>query len=144
MPKTSPMAGNSPHGWASCRASTPAGASPRCWASASAETPTWASCSTYGARAVIRAAQSKADQASGWFARVLARRNKNVAAVALANKNARIVWDLCWPRTATAHRPTQPDAGGWHEHRSSPATWNDPRQPGFTREACRLHRHSIK
>ena len=48
----------------------------------------------HGARAVIRVAQSKADQASGWLAKVLARRNKNVAAVALANKNARIVWAL--------------------------------------------------
>ena len=48
----------------------------------------------HGARAVIRVAQSKADQASGWLAKVLAQRNKNVAAVALANKNARNVWAL--------------------------------------------------
>ncbi len=48
----------------------------------------------HGARAVIRVAQSKADQARGWLTKVLARRNKNVAAVALANKNARIVWAL--------------------------------------------------
>ena len=48
----------------------------------------------HGVRAVIRVAQSKVDQASGWLAKVLARRNKNVAAVALANKNARIVWAL--------------------------------------------------
>lgn len=43
---------------------------------------------------MIRVAQNKADQASGWLAKVLARRNKNVAAVALANKNARIVRTL--------------------------------------------------
>ncbi len=48
----------------------------------------------HGARAVIRVAQNKADQASGWLAKVLGRRNKNVAAVALANKNARTVWAL--------------------------------------------------
>ena len=29
-----------------------------------------------------------------WLDRLLARRNKNVATVALANKNARIVWAL--------------------------------------------------
>lgn len=48
----------------------------------------------HGARAVIRVTQNKADQASGWLAKMLGRRNKNVAAVALANKNARIVWAL--------------------------------------------------
>jgi transposase len=48
----------------------------------------------HGARALIRVAQNKVDQASGWLAKVLARRNKNVAAVALANKNARTVWAL--------------------------------------------------
>jgi poly-gamma-glutamate capsule biosynthesis protein CapA/YwtB (metallophosphatase superfamily) len=30
----------------------------------------------------------------GWLARLAARRNPNVAAVALANKNARIAWAL--------------------------------------------------
>lgn len=33
-------------------------------------------------------------QANSWLARLLARRHKNVATVALANKNARIVWAL--------------------------------------------------
>ena len=47
----------------------------------------------HGARAVIRAAEHKADK-SGWLQTLLKRRNKNVAAVALANKNARIVWAL--------------------------------------------------
>jgi transposase len=31
---------------------------------------------------------------SGWKSNVIGRRHKNVAAVALANKNARIVWAL--------------------------------------------------
>ena len=47
----------------------------------------------HGARAVIRHAERKLD-AQGWLHKLLARRNKNVAAVALANKNARIVWAL--------------------------------------------------
>jgi transposase len=47
----------------------------------------------HGARAVIRVAENKAEPDS-WLRKVMARRNKNVAAVALANKNARIVWAL--------------------------------------------------
>lgn len=47
----------------------------------------------HGARAVIRFAENKAEPGS-WLGKLMARRNKNVAAVALANKNARIVWAL--------------------------------------------------
>lgn len=47
----------------------------------------------HGARAVIRASERKTDTDS-WLKRLMGRRNKNVAAVALANKNARIVWAL--------------------------------------------------
>lgn len=47
----------------------------------------------HGARAVIRAAERKAD-VDPWLKALLARRNKNVAAVALANKNARTIWAL--------------------------------------------------
>ena len=47
----------------------------------------------HGARAVIRVAESKAEPES-WMRKLMGRRNKNVAAVALANKNARIVWAL--------------------------------------------------
>jgi transposase len=47
----------------------------------------------HGARSVIFRATQKADPES-WICRVAVRRNKNVAAVALANKNARIVWAL--------------------------------------------------
>jgi transposase len=46
----------------------------------------------HGARAVIRYAEGKARQ--DWLHRLLGRRNKNIAAVALANKNARTVWAL--------------------------------------------------
>jgi len=48
----------------------------------------------HGARSVLRHLQRHTDQAEGWLARLAARRNPNVAAVALANKNARIVWAL--------------------------------------------------
>lgn len=58
----------------------------------------------HGARAVIRVAERKAGYAQSWLAQLMSRRNKNVAAVALANKNARIVWALL------AHdRDYQPD-----------------------------------
>ena len=46
----------------------------------------------HGARAVIRFAENR--PATCWLNKLLDRRNKNVAAVALANKNARIVWAL--------------------------------------------------
>jgi transposase len=50
----------------------------------------------HGARVVIYHAQKKLklDQTSCWINDLAQRRNKNVAAVALANKNARTVWAL--------------------------------------------------
>lgn len=47
----------------------------------------------HGARSAILAAQRRCDNDS-WLAKLVERRNPNVAAVALANKNARIVWAL--------------------------------------------------
>lgn len=47
----------------------------------------------HGARSVIYRAGQKANPCS-WINAVVQRRNKNIAAVALANKNARIVWAL--------------------------------------------------
>ena len=47
----------------------------------------------HGARSVIYRAQQKPESCS-WLNGVVNRRNKNIAAVALANKNARIVWAL--------------------------------------------------
>jgi transposase len=47
----------------------------------------------HGARAVLRVAEHKPD-ADPWLKQLLARRHKNVAAVALANKNARTIWAL--------------------------------------------------
>ena len=48
----------------------------------------------HGARSVIRQAERKPEQADPWLRQLLCRRNKNVAAVALAAKNARIAWAL--------------------------------------------------
>lgn len=47
----------------------------------------------HGARAVIRVSE-RHTQTGTWIRRLLERRHKNVAAVALANKNARTVWAL--------------------------------------------------
>jgi len=47
----------------------------------------------HGARSVMQAAERK-QQKGGWLHELLQRRNANVAAVALANKNARIIWAL--------------------------------------------------
>ena len=48
----------------------------------------------HGARSVIRQAERNPEKADPWLRKLLARRNKNVAAVALAAKNARIAWAL--------------------------------------------------
>ena len=48
----------------------------------------------HGARAVIRFADKRDDRHSRWVAAVERRRGKNVAAVAVANKNVRIAWAL--------------------------------------------------
>jgi transposase len=57
----------------------------------------------HGSRSAVLAAQRRRDKES-WLVRLLERRHTNVAAVALANKNARVVWALL------AHERTyQPD-----------------------------------
>jgi len=48
----------------------------------------------HGARAVIAQFERKPDKPDAWLKQLLARRNKNIAAVALAAKNARIAWAL--------------------------------------------------
>jgi transposase len=47
----------------------------------------------HGARAVIRQAERR-NEADSWLKKLLGRRNKNVATVALAAKNARIAWAI--------------------------------------------------
>jgi transposase len=48
----------------------------------------------HGARAVVKAAAKKDDSHSRWVNDLVKRRNHNIAAVAVANKNARVVWAL--------------------------------------------------
>ncbi len=48
----------------------------------------------HGARAAIRWLEGKKDPRSRWLQSLVARRGKNKAAVALANKNARVIWAL--------------------------------------------------
>lgn len=48
----------------------------------------------HGARSVVKAAQDKQDGLSRWVQSLCARRNKNIAAVALANKTMRMAWAL--------------------------------------------------
>jgi len=58
----------------------------------------------HGARAVLRHLAHRTHGTDDWLRRLLARRNQNVAAVALANKNARIAWALL-----AHHRDFTPD-----------------------------------
>jgi transposase len=48
----------------------------------------------HGARSVLRVAARHTDPTTTWLKRGQARRNANIAAVALANKHARIIWAL--------------------------------------------------
>jgi transposase len=48
----------------------------------------------HGARAVLFHRMGKSEHQDSWLMKLRARRNPNVAAVALANKNARVVWAL--------------------------------------------------
>ena len=57
----------------------------------------------HGARAVIRTAQAKTDRLSIWVMRIAMTRHPNIAAVALANKTARIAWAML--TRETAYRP---------------------------------------
>ena len=57
----------------------------------------------HGARATIRWVGRKTDRRSQWIRQLVERRGKNRTAVAVANKNARIVWALL-----TSHQDYQP------------------------------------
>lgn len=57
----------------------------------------------HGARTVVKYARTKHDPRSGWINRLRERRGANVAAVAVANKNARVLWALLV--NDTAYRP---------------------------------------
>lgn len=59
----------------------------------------------HGARSVVRYAEKKTDSRSRWINGIKARRGANAAAVALANKNARILWALL--SKGEAYRPAR-------------------------------------
>ena len=62
----------------------------------------------HGSRAVLRHCQGKEDRRSVWLQQLLCRRNMNIATVALANKNARIIWAiLCRGESYQPERETQ-------------------------------------
>lgn len=48
----------------------------------------------HGARSAVLATRKKQDRRSRWLNAIRERRNQNIAAVALANKNARVLWAL--------------------------------------------------
>lgn len=48
----------------------------------------------HGARSVVRQVERHPERADPWLRQLLSRRPKNVVAVALANKNARVAWAL--------------------------------------------------
>lgn len=60
----------------------------------------------HGARAVLAKTGGKTDPRSLWIERMRERRHPNVVAVAVANKNARIVWSLL--SGDKAYQPTAP------------------------------------
>jgi transposase len=60
----------------------------------------------HGARAVVKTAAKKDDAQGRWINELVKRRNANIAAVAVANKNARIVWALL-TRTEIYCAPTR-------------------------------------
>ena len=47
-----------------------------------------------GARAAMQVAEKKPEYATGWLHRILQRRHEHISAVALANRNARMIWAL--------------------------------------------------
>lgn len=59
----------------------------------------------HGSRSVVKAAAKKNDSRSRWINELVKRRNANIAAVAVANKNARIIWALL-TRDETYRVPT--------------------------------------
>lgn len=59
----------------------------------------------HGARSVVRTAQGKTDRLSLWITGLAQRRHPNVAAVALANKTARMAWAML--KNGTDYEPNR-------------------------------------
>ena len=90
----------------------------------------------HGARSTLYHARRKTDPRSLWLQRLQAKRGHNVAAVALANKNARIAWALL--RFGQAYRPNLAHAPV-AERGATPAASAPGRRAGLT---LKLHRVS--
>ena len=93
MPRTSITAVKWLHGWASCQGSTPLACKSNLLGMSKRGDTYLRTLLIHGARSVIYRAGQRTESCP-WINSVVNRRNKNVAAVALANKNARIVWAL--------------------------------------------------
>lgn len=59
----------------------------------------------HGARSVVRTAKGKEDRLSQWVSRIAQNRHPNIAAVALANKTARIAWAMM--KNGTEYQPNR-------------------------------------
>ena len=57
----------------------------------------------HGGRALVQLARTRADRAGTWLGKLVGRRHHNIAAVAMANKNARLAWALL--STGKAYEP---------------------------------------
>ncbi len=64
----------------------------------------------HGGRAALHAAHRRHDPRSLWVSRLMLKRGPNVAAVALANKNARVIWKLLTSGQRYTPRPSAPEA----------------------------------
>ena len=72
----------------------------------------------HGARAVMRVSAGRTDARSRWVNDLVARRGTNRAIVAVANKNARIVWSLL--ARGEDYRPARTTGQRWPLSRSPP------------------------
>lgn len=57
----------------------------------------------HGGRALVQLAKTRADRVGTWLGKLVGRRHHNIAAVAMANKNARLACALL--STGKAHEP---------------------------------------
>ena len=94
IPRLSDRDGTSQPGSGSCRSSTRAGARTNSAASASKAIAIYGSLFTAGALAVIRYAKIHGTKHRPWLTALLARKPTKVAAIALANKIARMAWAM--------------------------------------------------
>jgi len=102
MPLSSSTAGSWRPNWAWCRAIAPQVAAPIMLGISKRGDRYLRSLLIHGARAALWTIERRPDQRSAWAGRLKLRRGPNVAAVALAHKNARVLWALL--RNGEAYR----------------------------------------